>query len=166
MTITIEGNPIPTKAASLIETASRALAINPGAAGSAIADADRAFKRIIKRAEADASEEWERVEIVQHKGPTLGFNGKLLGEASFTTKGSDPMKVEFEIWVTQAGSFVSVSATAPADREGMELVNATVVEPEADVQAMRLKAIGHFDFHDRARNMARKMGWNLHLEVE
>ena len=166
MSITIEGNPIDEKIPRLIDLASRALEANRPAAASAIADAERAFRRVIKRAEAASDSDWERVEIVQQRGPTIGFNGKLLGETSFTTNGNRPMKVDFEIWETKGGALIAVSATEPVDGEGLEIANVTVVEPEEDALAMRCKAMSHFDYHDRARNMARKMGWSISMEVE
>lgn len=131
---------------------------------SILADTERVLKRTVRRAET-LDQPWERVEIKQQRGPTLEFTGKLLFETKFETASHDPMRVEFEIWETQGGAMVAVSATEPAQRAGIEIVNATVV-PLGDTQAMRCAVMDHFDWHDRARNMARKLGWALRQEVE
>ena len=133
---------------------------------SALSDTERALKRAIKRAEAAAGEGWERVEVVQQRGPTLGFNGRLLASQEFATRGHDPMRVVFEIWETTLGALVAISETEPAEREGIAVRNACVAKPEGDVLDQRLKVMDHFQFHDRARTMARKLGWNLLVEVD
>ncbi len=130
-----------------------------------LADAERALKRAIKRAEA-LSGEWERQEIKPQAGPAIEFTGRLVAEQSFTTTGSDPMGVDLEIWETRAGAYVAVTASEPVDRPGFELVKVTVVEPQEDRQAMHFAVMDHFDWTDRARNMARKAGWDLRREVD
>jgi hypothetical protein len=145
---------------------SQAMEANPAAAKGAIADAQRALLRIVKRS-ATLPAEYERVEVVRQRGPTLEFSGRLLASHEFTTRSDDPMRVEFEVWETVAGAYVAVTTTTPAEREGVELSSATVVEPQDDAQAMRFAVMEHFDWHDRARAMARKqLGWSLRAEVE
>lgn len=131
---------------------------------SIIADAERAFKRAAKRAAVPA--DYERVEFKQHRGPTIEFTGQLLAENEFVTRGEDPIRVRFEIWQTVKGNLVSVTITEPATRVGFESVEATVVERQDDTQAMRLAVMEHFEFNDGARNMARKLGWSIRVEVE
>lgn len=147
--------------------AAAALAVfqNPAEAYSVLADAERALKRCVRRAEA-LPEEWERVEIAQSKGPTLEFTGRLIGSQSFATHGREPMQVEFEIWETRAGAMVAVRSTTPTDREGLELVRAAVIEPGEDQMPRRLAVMEHFDWSDRARTMAKKLGWSFRQEVE
>lgn len=147
-----------------------------------LADAVRAMKRENKRAETLPAE-YERQEIKPNGGPTIEFTGRLLANDEWETRGRDPMRVEFEIWETRAGAMVAVSASEPLDREGVEVVRATVVEagqsftmdganggrPMLDgneAQRMRLAVMAHFEWHDRARSMARKLGWGLRVEVE
>ena len=76
------------------------------------------------------------------------------------------MRVDFEVWETRAGALVAIVTTEPTDRDGFQSVRALVVEPQHDVQAMRLAVMDFFDWHDCVRNMARKAGWDLRLEVE
>lgn len=131
---------------------------------SIIADAERAFKRAAKRAAVPADH--ERVELKQHRGPTIEFTGQFLAENEFVTRGEDPIRVRFEIWQTVTGNLVAVTITEPATRVGFESVEATVVERQDDVQAMRFAVMEHFDWNDGARNMARKLGWSIRVEVE
>lgn len=137
-----------------------------GATLGAIADARRVMKRIIKRAEA-LSENVERVEIKLSRGPTVEFSGQLLCEDEFTTRGRDPLKITMEVWETRGGALIAVSYSEPADRDGFENAEATVVEPIEDVQAMRFAVMDHFQWEDRARSMVRKkLDWALRREVE
>lgn len=131
---------------------------------SILADTERALKRATKRAAVPASH--ERVEFKQHRGPTIEFTGRRIAQHEFETRGRDPMHVAFEIWETMAGNLVAVTITAPSMRDGFEIVEATVVERQDDVQAMRFAVMEHFDWNDGARNMARKLGWSIRVEVE
>lgn len=129
-----------------------------------IADATRALKRAQKRAEVPAG--FERIEIVQQRGPTVEMSARLIADARFETKTRDPMLVVFEVYETAGGALVAVKETEPADRAGHAVVTATVVERQDDAQAMRFAVMDAFDWHDRARNMAKKLGWSLKVEVE
>lgn len=131
---------------------------------SIIADAERAFKRAAKRAAVPA--DYERVEFKQHRRPTIEFTGRRIAQNEFETRGRDPLQVAFEIWETVVGNLVAVTITAPSMRDGFEIVEATVVERQDDAQAMRMAVMAHFDWNDRARNMAKKLGWSLKVEVE
>lgn len=128
-----------------------------------LADALKAMKREIRRAEA--ADEWERVEIVQVRGPTVEFTGRLLASTDFTTKGG-ALDMALEIWETKAGALVAVSSGMFRGRESREDARVTVVPPTDDVQAMRFAVLDAFDWDNRARSMARKLGWSLRLEVE
>ena len=120
----------------------------------------------------------DRFEIVQSHGPTLEFTGRLLADTSFKTERNDPLQVTFEIYETQGGALVAVSATEPVERDGFEVVRATVVEPKmaytgrpgpqpevVDQQAMRFAVMEHFEFHPRARSMTKKLGWSMRQEI-
>lgn len=132
---------------------------------SVIADAVKAMKRENRRHQNEPG--YERVEFKQHKGPTIEFTGKLIAENEYVSRGSpEPMNVTMEIWQTKAGALVAMVATYPVSREGYEKVEATVVEPEDDHQAMRFAVMDALDWSDGARNMARKLGWSLRVEVE
>jgi hypothetical protein len=133
--------------------------------GVVLADAVQALKRLNKRAES-LSDDWERVEIVPQRGATLEFSGRLLASDEFESRGADPMRVSLEIWETQGGALVAVFSSEPATRKGVEVVNAAVVPAQADAHAMRLAVMDFFDWDNRARTMARKLGWNLRVEVD
>jgi hypothetical protein len=132
--------------------------------GVVLADAVQAMKRLNKRARVVPNH--ERVEIVQHRGPTIEFSGRLLASDEFVTRGDDPMRIEMEIWESAAGALVAVRSSEPAEREGIEIVWATVIEPGPDPLAMHCAVMDAFDWQDRARSMARKLGWSLRVEVE
>jgi hypothetical protein len=90
----------------------------------------------------------------------------LLAETKFETNGRDPMKITFEIWESRGGALIAVFASEPGERDGVEVVKAAVVQPQEDALAMRLAVLEHFEWHDRARSMARKLGWSMRVEVE
>lgn len=130
---------------------------------SIIADTERALKRAARRAEQP--EGFDRVEFAQHAGPLIEFNGRLLAENSFEAKGHIPTHVSFEIWESQGGALVAASVSTPLDLSKAELVEVTVAEPQDDAQAMRFAVMEHFGWRDGARSMARKLGWDLRVEI-
>jgi len=136
-----------------------------GAITSAIADAQRAVKRILKRAE-ELPAEWERVEFAQDKGPTIEATARLLAETTFETQRGQPLEIVLEIWETQGGALIAVSASTLPGGTGREDLRATVVPPIADVQAMRIAVMDALNWHVRARSMVRKLGWSLRVEVD
>lgn len=146
----------------LAETAAQS---NLGGAKTAIIDATRALKRIIARAETLPAE-YERVEVMPHRGPKIEFTGRMICETEFVIPSADPLRVAFEVWETRAGAMVAVVTTWPDQREGFENVKALVVQPQDDVLAMRLEVMDFLEWHDRARSMVRKAGWDLRLEVD
>lgn len=135
-----------------------------GAVISALADCTRALKRLAARASVPAA--MERVEIVQAKGPTVEFSGRLLAEISFAMRGRDALELALEIWETQGGALVAVSSSTLPGGTGREDARVTVVPPQDDVHAMRLAVMAAFDWNDRARSMVRKLGWSIRVEVE
>lgn len=129
------------------------------ALASILADTERAIKRADRRAEA-LPEEYERVELVQARGPVIAFNGRVLAETRWDTRGRDPMRTTFELYETAGGNWVASSSYYPIEREGLENVAATVIERQDDEEAMRVAVLDHFQWHDRARAMLRKqLGW-------
>lgn len=147
------------------EAAGRAVLDNPGAAISALKDAERALKRIINRA-ATLPEQFERVELNQPRGPKVEFTGRLLCETEFETRGRDPMRMAYEVWETRRGDFVAVTSFAPIGRDGFEDVRVLHVERQDDEQAMRFAVMDWFEWNDRARSMVRKLGWDLRLDLD
>ncbi len=149
------------KAAALEEIASRAIAANPGAAGTAIADATAAFKRVIARA-ATLSDEFQRVEFVQRRGPRVEFTGRLLAETE--APGSDGVAI-LQVWETQGGALVATREwQSEIDADDMQV---EVVPPQDDPLAMRLAVMDFFRWHQAARSMAdKKLKWSLRMEVE
>lgn len=145
------------------EIAQQALSVDYGQAKGAIADAQAALKRIIKRAEAAPDERWE---IKVSRGPTLDFRGKLLCADTFVTKARDPLSITLEIYQTTGGALIGVSSAVPAERQGHETVEATVVQPGDDIQAMRFAIMDGFDWALHARSMVvKQLKWSLRKEI-
>lgn len=147
------------------EWAEEANVANRSGALTALADAGAALKRIAKRG-APLPGEYEMVEIAQDRGPVVEFTGRLLAETSFETKRGQPLTMTLEIWETQGGALVAVSASTLPGESGREDARVTVVPPQDDVQAMRFAVMEHFQYENRARSMVRKLGWSLRQEVE
>lgn len=131
----------------------------------ALANATKAVNRIYWRSQS-APEEYEQAEFVQTRGPTVEFTGRLLGEAAWDSHGDDPKHWEIEIWSTRAGALVAVSITKPLERAGYQDVRVSIVEPSDDVQAMHFAVMDHFSWGDRARTLAREIGWDFRREVD
>lgn len=131
---------------------------------SAMAEFEQTLKRIQRNAR-DLPAEWQVVEMVQARGPVLQFRGRLLADTTFETRRGTPLRIDLEIWETEAASLVAMSASTPAGGQGREDVRATVVERQVDEQAMHFAVMDHFDWADRARSMVRKLGWSLRRDV-
>lgn len=148
------------KAIALEEIASRAIAANPGAAGTAIADATAALKRVIARA-ATLSDEFQRVEFVQRRGPRVEFTGRLLAETE--APGNDGVAV-LQVWETQGGALVATREwQANTDNDEMQVE----VVPPAEPLAMRVAVMDFFRWHQAARQMAdKKLKWSLRVSID
>lgn len=126
-----------------------------------LADAVKAMKREVRR--HSASEGFDAIEIAQMRGPTVEFNGRLLAESEFTARAGQDMALE--IYETEGGALVAVTSSTLPGETGREDARVTVVPPTDDVQAMRFAVMDAFRWENRARTMARKLGWSLRMEV-
>lgn len=149
---------------SLCRNAALVAEIDRGAALSVIADAERALKRAVRRAEVP--EAYERITFKQEKGPTIEATVRLLAETSFQIMGRQTLEITLEIYETVAGALLAVSASTLPGGKGREDVRVTVVSPTDDVLAMRTAVMDAFSWSDYARSMAHKLGWNLVQEVD
>lgn len=129
-----------------------------------LADAERALKRIAKRAE-EVPEGWEQVELPQAHGPTLEYLGKLLAETAFQVMHQgEPLKVRLELWESKAGAMIPVTYRSRSDGHDEE-IEAAVIEPDEDAQRMRFDVMSAWDWGLRARSLVRKLGWSLRQDV-
>lgn len=157
---------IETEMEALRGVAATAWEADSAAAKGAIADAMRAFRRIVNRA-TPHSEEYERIELVQDRGPTVEFTGKLLCETSFVTRGDDPLRYDLEIYQTAGGALVAARHVIRQQGREDPRTDLLVVEAQDDLLAMRLAVMDFFKWDLRARSMVRKaLGWSLKVEVE
>ena len=132
--------------------------------GTALSDAIRDLKRL--NARAAVPDGWESVSVSRNKGSPIEFTGRLLADAEFTRQGVEPMRHAFEVYETKAGALVAVWESEPAERGGYVRASALVVEPQEDAQAMHHAVMEFFDWDDRARGIAKKLGWDLRQEIE
>jgi hypothetical protein len=133
-------------------------------AGTILGDAERALKRAAKR--AGQPDGYERVEIIPTRGPRLEFTGRLLAEEQWTGRGHDAIRAHIEIWETKGGALVATDETVRVGSHEEPRLRAAVVEPGDDSQAMRFAVMDFFDWSNRARNLAKKLGWSLRIDVE
>ena len=87
----------------------------------------------------------------------MEFSGRQIARDEYETNGRDPLNVIMEVWQTRAGAIVGMRSAAPCEREGIEVVEVAVAEPQEDAVAMRFQIMDLFNWHDRAR-------WNAAAE--
>jgi len=119
------------------------------------------------------TEEFTTINIKPSRSAPLRFRGKQLADVEWDTKDRSGIPdggwMRFEIWQSQGGSLVAVRVGENA--EGHGYTDALVVEPvdpsptDEEGQppfAMRDAVLTFFDYHDRARSMARKvLKWSM-----
>lgn len=155
----------PPVIASIAEMAISAAKLNRSDAMSALADCERALRRVVKRA-TTLLDEFERVEIKQARGPTYEFTGRLLCDSEFETRGPDALRIEMEVWETEGGAYVAASCSTPVGG-GNEEWRAVVIPPTDEIQSMRFAVLEFFNWDQRARSMCTKqLKWSLRQEVE
>jgi hypothetical protein len=161
---------LPQKFANRIETvrglAADAWQVAGQEAASIMADTERALKRAVRRAEVPAG--YERMTFTQDKGATVEATVRLLAQTALQIiahRGQE-LEIALEIYESAAGALLAVSASTLPGGTGREDVRVTVVPPTDDVLAMRIAVMDAFSWSDYARSMARKLGWNLIVEVD
>lgn len=106
-------------------------------------------------------------EVRQTRGPVLEFDGRLLCEKTFETRGSPPLEIVLEIWETSGGALIAASYSHPADCDGYEDVRAAVIPPGGEEIDRHCAVMDFFDWHNHARDMAKKrLGWKFRKVVE
>lgn len=167
MTMETKLRPVPTDKGieGLAEIAQQALSVDYAGAKNAIAAAQIALRKVIRKATQDGPE-WAQETIEQSQGPKIDFTGQVLALNEFTSKSeTNPMHVTMKVWQTRGGALIARITTEPVYGDGYLSVRAEVVEPTDDVQAMWFAVMDFFDWSEGAKNMARKMSWNLRREV-
>lgn len=161
----ISGDKVVARLDAVRETATAVAQVAREEAISILADTERALKRAAKRAE-QLDHQWERVEFVPTKGPTVEFTGRPIAEDIFKTRGSDPLSISMQIWETRGGALVAIDETVPEFAGATAKLAVKVCPPTGDAQGQRFAVMEHFGWSSRARSMARKLGWSLRVEVE
>lgn len=159
-----EGKPTPAALARVeerlasIAALARELAPETEQAATILADCERALKRAKKRRE-ELSGEWQRVELVPVSGEVVEFTGLLLSSNAFEARDG---AVRMEIWQTQAGNLVAVDSFDDGEQGERLKVRA----PTGEMQHQRMAVMEFFGWSNRARSMARKLGWSTRRDVE
>lgn len=132
---------------------------------------------------APPSMDYERKEIVQLRGPTVSFYGKLLAEEIYELR--DQRTMLMQIWETPQRNYIAISESRFSDgKPGVVDSRVAIVQrtnpdwmrdatgldslaltPESDELRMRLEVMAHFAWEHRARTLARKLKWNIGIEV-
>lgn len=149
----------------LIEVIERAKAANEEGALYVIADMKRRLKKLTIKAETAGEYEHQSVKPID--GPPLSFSGRLIGEWS-GQYGPLEEWYEGEVWQTEGGAYVAI-LYAVKDNGGeaeQQYTRAAVFPCGTDEQERRWAVVAFFNWGDRARGMARKMGWDLTRLVE
>lgn len=154
------------KLEDLHDAAFNAAEADYGAAGAVIASCEQALKRIVKRA-ATLSGEYETVEIVQSRGPVIECQAVLLAQSEHEDhSGREPVTIGMEIYQTKGGALLAVRSVDFYDGDRRSLIRACVAQPAEDPRDMWFAVMDLFEWDDRARSMARKLGWSLKLDVD
>lgn len=106
--------------------------------------------------------EYQSQRVPQSRGPTLHFDGKVLIEAQWEIAGRNVATRTIFLFETPTGNWVAVRSHVG---NGPDDIRAVVIEAREDEQAMLFEAMELWDWHDRARSAARKLGLSLSVEV-
>lgn len=143
---------------SNIAALARELAPETGDVATILAECERSLKRAKKRLEA-LPQHWERVEIVPLAGAKVEFTGRVLRVDEFDTARG---KVRVEIWETEAGNLVAVDSFD--DGEYGERLK--VCTPDGGTEDQRMAIMEFLGWTNRARSMARKLGWSIRRDLD
>lgn len=119
--------------------------------------------------------DYEKIRIVQSRGPTIEAEAALLASDSFEVR-RDGTSMTLEVWQTRGDALIAVTrGEAMQGGEVRDIVEAKVVKPvecvgipdAAALKLMHMKVMDHFDWSDRARSMVRKeLKWDLKIRVQ
>lgn len=107
--------------------------------------------------------DYELQEITAEQGPDVAFHGRLIGQ--YSTRRNKPRWTEYEVWETRAGAWVVVvigrsEIDGEEDRFKVAIVRGET-EQDKVLQAMEAMEWGH-----GARALAKRLKWNVRVEVE
>lgn len=131
---------------------------DPGTVFSVIAACRNGLNREMKRA-ATLPAEFERVELVTARGPVVEFTGRLMRQDAFDVAAG---KVRLEVWQTEGGALVAVDSFD----NGEDGERIKVCTPSGGIEDQRMAIMEFFGWTNRARSMARKLGWSVRRDVD
>lgn len=114
--------------------------------------------------------EYQKVELIQTRGPVLRFKGKLLGETEWDAR--DGTLMILQVYQTEGGALIAVREGQREGSDKRDDLKAHVVEPIdsldelAATQIMRFEVLDFFEWTDRARTFAKRvLKWSLVQEI-
>ncbi len=162
--MTMEMKPVIALPPKFMAALADAQAANPNGTSLALADAARSLRKIAAKASVQGDYEAQRV--VQQHGPTITFNGRLLGEYD-TKGGGDDRWFECELWETAGGAYVAVTIAASDEPGREDYVSAVVIEAGGDENERRLAVAEAFKWAQGARTLlTKRLGWKLERVVD
>lgn len=136
-----------------VDTITKLYEVDPARAAGVIAKARQDAHAGLTRAKH--APDAEQIEIVQTRGPTLEFVGKLLYSDDYRP---EPRWYLLELYTTLSGKFVAVWEVN--DEHGGSFVRAKAFDGD---QTMEI--LDWLEWGEMARTMAKKMGWPLKVSV-
>jgi hypothetical protein len=124
----------------------------------ALVNCANTIRRAVKRAEAVPAE-YVRVELVPKVGATVEFTGRMLRQDAFEVAAG---KIKLEVWQTESGALVAVDSFDNGER-GEQI---KVCTPSGGIEDQQVAIMDFFGWTNRARSMARKLGWSVRKDVE
>lgn len=102
--------------------------------------------------------------IKQTYGPRIQFRGWVLAQVVFD-QSTDAVEHTMRIWETAGGAMIAHQERFYLDTE-KTVTTALVVDRQDDEQAMQFAVLDFFNWHPRARTMAKELNWNMTRKVE
>ena len=130
----------------------------------------------------EAPDGFTREKIVCNRGPTYEFWGKLLGEYSTNPKRDRSKWTELRLWETPSGQWVAESAGCSDEPGHVDIADAVVIrgpvvlvdrqtlkdfeQKTPQTLSMEFQAMEFWGWSSPAKALAKRLGWNLHIDVE
>jgi len=108
--------------------------------------------------------DYELQEIEAHQGPNVRFDGRLLEEYSARSKSAQRW-TDYELWETRGGAWVVVIVGRTTLDKEQDYFSVRVIKP-GEEQARILEAMDFMGWGYGARALAKRLKWNLTVEVD
>jgi hypothetical protein len=104
------------------------------------------------------------VAVKQTFGPRYVFQGKLIAETEWQASGNEGAYTRrIAIWESVGGALI---ASIGGVRSQGAPVRATAVAPGENIDEQRFAILEHLNWHPRARDLAKQLGWSLDVRLD